>query len=223
MIGGNVAAPGEIAPRHLLTVLSKGDSTFKKGSGRLELAEKIFGDAAPLTARVFVNRVWDWHFGKPLVPTASDFGVQGEKPTQPELLDDLAARFIAHGWSLKWLHREIMLSATYRQSSRMRADGQAIDEENVLLWRMSPRRMDAEAYRDSLIRSAGMLKEDLYVPPEDSADSLNGRRTIYTRITRSRPTSTFLSQFDLPDPMLTNPARVQTPTPMPHLYLLNCP
>ena len=77
----------------------------------------------PLTARVIVNRVWDWHFGRPLVATPSDFGVQGEKPSDPQLLDDLAARFIAHGWSLKWLNREIMLSAAYRQSSKPRADG----------------------------------------------------------------------------------------------------
>src|SRR5260370_25335663 len=111
----NVAAPGPIVPRQFLTVLSKGDSTFKNGSGRLELADRIFSDASALTARVIVNRAWAWHFGKPLVATPSDFGVQGEKPSHPELLDDLAARFIANGWSLKWPHREIMLSAAYRQ------------------------------------------------------------------------------------------------------------
>ena len=221
--GGSITNAGDVVPRGFPTVLSTGDVRFAQGSGRLELAQKIFSDAQALAARVIVNRVWGWHFGRGLVATPSDFGTQGEKPSHPELLDDLAARFIAHGWSLKWLHREIMLSATYRQSSRMRADGQAIDEENVLLWRMSPRRMDAEAYRDSLIRSAGMLKEDLYGPPEDSADSLNGRRTIYSRITRSRPTSIFLSQFDFPDPMLTNPARVQTTTPMQQLFVMNSP
>ena len=97
MMHGNVASLGEIAPRHFLTVLSKGDSAFHQGSGRLELADDIFGDGAPLAARVIVNRVWGWHFGKPLVATTSDFGVQGEKPTHPDLLDDLAARFIAHG------------------------------------------------------------------------------------------------------------------------------
>ena len=119
---GNVAAPGEIVPRRFLTVPGQGRPAFHQGSGRLELADRIFSDAAPLAARVIVNRVWGWHFGKPLVATPSDFGTQGEKPTHPELLDDLAARFIAHGWSLKWLHREIMLSAAYRQSSRPRAD-----------------------------------------------------------------------------------------------------
>jgi hypothetical protein len=103
--------------RQFLTVLSKGDTTFKQGSGRLEFANNIFTQSGPLAARVIVNRVWSWHFGKPLVPTESDFGVQGDKPTHPELLNDLSARFIANGLSLKWLHREIMLSATYRQSS----------------------------------------------------------------------------------------------------------
>ena len=96
LLHGNVATPGEAVPRHFLTVLSSGDNTFKHGSGRLELADRIFADASPLTARVIVNRVWDWHFGRPLVPTTSDFGTQGEKPTHPQLLDDLAARFIAH-------------------------------------------------------------------------------------------------------------------------------
>ena len=137
---GNVASPGEIVPRHFPLVLARGDANFKKGSGRLELAEKIFTDAAPLSARIIVNRVWDWHIGKPIVATPSDFGVQGEKPTHPELLDDLAARFIANGWSLKWLNREIMLSATYRQSSKPREDAAKVDTVNSLVWRMNPRR-----------------------------------------------------------------------------------
>jgi hypothetical protein len=97
---GNVAAPGLIVPRGYLTVLSRGDTAFTDpGSGRLELADRIFSDSPGLAARVIVNRVWDWHFGRPLVPTTSDFGVQGDKPSHPELLDDLAARFVAHGWS----------------------------------------------------------------------------------------------------------------------------
>ena len=121
--------PAPWRPAQFLTVLSKGDTTFKQGSGRLELADDIFTQGGPLAARVIVNRVWGWHFGKPLVATESDFGAQGEKPTHPELLDDLAARFIANGWSLKWLHREIMLSAAYRQSSHPRADGLAADRD----------------------------------------------------------------------------------------------
>src|SRR5439155_3833060 len=134
--GGNVAKPAARAPRGFLSVLSKGDPKFHEGSGRRELAERIFSDAAPLSARVIVNRVWAWHFGKPLVATPSDFGVQGERPTHPELLDDLAARFIENGYSLKWLHREIMRSATYQQSSRPRDDAGRADSTNHLLWRM---------------------------------------------------------------------------------------
>ena len=123
-----------------------------------------------------MNRVWGWHFGKPLVATESDFGVQGEKPTHPELLDDLAARFIANGWSLKWLHREIMLSAAYRQSSHPRPEGLAADATNSLLWRMNPRRLDVEAYRDNLLEVSGDLDAtkpelsfDLNAPDQPSA------------------------------------------------------
>src|SRR5439155_4109185 len=122
-----------------------GNPNFMQGSGRRELAEKIFTDSAPLAARVIVNRVWAWHMGKPLVGTPSDFGVQGEKPTHPELLDDLSARFIHHGWSLKWLHRQILTSATYRQASNPREEGLKADAGNSLLWRMNPRRLDIEA------------------------------------------------------------------------------
>jgi len=131
---GNAATPGEIVPRRFLTVLSKTpNDAFGQGSGRLELGGRIFGDAAQLTARVIVNRVWGWHFDKHLVDTPSDFGSRGDLPTHPELLDDLAARFIANGWSMKWLHREIMLSATYRQSSHPRAEAEKIDPANQLL------------------------------------------------------------------------------------------
>ena len=115
--GGNLGTPTDPAPRGFPLVLAKDGGDFTNGSGRLELGEKIFSDAAPLSARVMVNRVWGWHFDKHLVGTPSDFGIQGLQPTHPELLEDLSARFIASGWSLKWLHREIMLSATYRQSS----------------------------------------------------------------------------------------------------------
>src|SRR5262249_3037093 len=150
--------------------------------------------AAPLAARVLVNRVWGWHFGRALVATTSDFGTQGEKPSHPELLDDLAARFIAHGWSLKWLHREIMLSAAYRQSSRPRPDGEAADPVNALLWRMNPRRLDAEIYRDSILRAAGTLKDSLYGPSED-LDSGSTRRAVYGRVGRGR-LSNFLRLYD---------------------------
>ena len=219
---GNVATPGEIVPRHFLTVLSKGDSRFQKGSGRLELGEKIFTDAAPLAARVIVNRVWDWHFGRPLAPTPSDFGVQGEKPTHPELLTDLAARFIAHGWSLKWLNREIMTSAAYQQSSKPRPELLKADPTNTLFWRMSPRRMDIESYRDTLLRASGRLSYTMAGPSEDVELATNVRRTVYGRISRGR-LSPVLKNYDFPDPMQSAGGRDLTTTSLQQLFVLNSP
>ncbi len=220
MLHGNVATPGEIVPRHFLRVLSKGDSTFKQGSGRRELGESIFGDGAPLAARVIANRVWGWHFGKPLVATTSDFGVNGDKPTHPELLDDLAARFIAHGWSLKWLNREIVTSAVFQQSSTPRAEGETINPGNSLLWRMNPRRLDIEAYRDSLLRAAGILSEEMGGPSADLDSATNTRRTVYGRISRTR-INNLLRQYDFPDPMQTASGRDLTTTSLQQLFLMN--
>jgi Protein of unknown function (DUF1553)/Protein of unknown function (DUF1549)/Planctomycete cytochrome C len=220
---GNSAAPGEIVPRHFLTVLAKNPTeVFKRGSGRLELAEKILTDAAPLSARVIVNRVWGWHFGKHLVGSPSDFGDRGDKPSHPELLDDLTARFVANGWSLKWLHREIMLSATYRQASKPRADAAAIDEENNLLWRMPPRRMDAEAIRDSLLQAAGKLNLEMSGPSQDLDNLDNTRRTVYGRINRGR-SSDILRLYDFPNPFQHSPTRGLTITPLQELFVLNSP
>ena len=219
---GNVASPGEIVPRHFPLVLARGDANFKKGSGRLELAEKIFTDAASLSARIIVNRVWNWHIGKPIVATPSDFGVQGEKPTHPELLDDLAARFIANGWSLKWLNREIMLSATYRQSSKPREDAAKVDTVNALVWRMNPRRMDIESYRDTLLRASDRLNEKMYGPSEDLQSENNVRRTVYGRVSRGRMSS-LLKTYDFPDPMQTAGGRELTITPLQQLFVMNSP
>jgi len=217
---GNVASPGEPAPRKFLAVLNQGNEEFNSGSGRLELAEKITTDAAPLTARVIVNRVWGWHFGRPLVNTPSDFGTQGEKPSHPELLDDLAARFIANGWSLKWLHREILLSSAWQQASNRRADGDRADQGNILLWRMNPRRLDVEAYRDSLLRISGALSPKLYGLSEDLDGEANVRRTIYGRISRSR-VSNVLKIYDFPDAIQTSPNRDLTTTPLQQLFVMN--
>jgi hypothetical protein len=201
-------------------VLANGDPRFMKGSGRLELAERIFADAAPLAARVIVNRVWDWHMGKPLVPTASDFGTQGEKPSHPELLDDLAAGFIAHGWSLKWLNREIMLSAAYRQSGRPRADAAQADPANTLMWRMNPRRMDVESYRDSLLRVTGRLSDGMYGPSEDVDAESSVRRTVYARVSRGRLSKLF-RLYDFPDASQTAPNRDLTTSSLQQLFILN--
>jgi hypothetical protein len=220
MAHGSVTAVGAIEPRHFLTVLSKGDSTFHQGSGRAEFADRVFSDGAPLAARVIVNRVWAWHFGKGLAGTPSDFGTQGEKPTHPQLLDDLSARFIAHGWSLKWLNREIVLSAAYRQSSHPRADGEAADSVNALIWRMNPRRMDIESYRDSLLRSAGKLNEEMHGPAEEADSLTNVRRTVYARVSRAR-VNPLLREYDFPDPIQTAGARDLTVTSLQQLFLMN--
>ena len=218
---GNVAAPGEIVPRGFPAVLARGnDTTFKNGSGRLELADRLFTDARALAARVMVNRVWGWHFGKGLVATASDFGTQGDKPTHPELLDDLAARFIEHGWSLKWLNKEIMMSAAYRQTSQPRAEGVQADEANTLLWRQNPRRLDAEAYRDTLTRSAGLLDLQMGGLPGDIDEDDYYRRAIYGRVSRARRAQ-MLGLFDFPEATQTAPGRDVTTSTLQQIYLMN--
>ncbi len=218
----NVATPGALVPRQFLTVLSSGDTTFKQGSGRLEFANDIFQQSGPLAARVIVNRVWGWHFGKPLVATESDFGVQGDKPTHPELLNDLTARFIANGWSLKWLHREIMLSAAYRQASHPRTEGLAADPTNSLLWRMNPRRLDIEAYRDNLLQVSGDLEDKVPTLSFDLDAPTNHLRTVYGRVSRGR-LNTLLALYDFPDPMMTAPQRELTTSPLQQLFVMNSP
>src|SRR6185503_18001342 len=135
-------------PRQFPEILS-GDKRepFKKGSGRLEFAQAIASTNNPLTARVMVNRVWLYHFGAPLVRTPSDFGLRSDPPINPELLDHLAAQFMADGWSLKKLHRSIMLSSTYQQSSEDNVANAKLDPANDLLWRMNRHRLDFEAMR----------------------------------------------------------------------------
>src|SRR5262249_1548694 len=150
-VRGNPATLGEEAPRRFLAVLDTQGKPFAKGSGRLELAEAIASKDNPLTARVMVNRIWQHHFGRGLVATPSNFGALGERPTHPELLDHLATAFIRSGWSVKALHREIMLSATYRQGSGFDARGQEVDPQNKLLWHVSRRRLEVEAWRDAML------------------------------------------------------------------------
>jgi hypothetical protein len=218
--GGNLGTPTDPARRGFPIVLSKDAGDFTQGSGRLELGEKIFTDAAPLSARVMVNRVWGWHFDKHLVGTPSDFGIQGLQPTHPELLDDLSARFIASGWSLKWLHKAIMLSATYRQASKPRTREMDVDPTNQLLWRMNPRRMDIEAYRDSLLQAADTLDLTLYGPSE-SVDEVN-RRTVYSSISRGR-SNDVMRLYDVPAPLAHIPMRQPTLNPQQALFVMNSP
>jgi hypothetical protein len=223
MIRGDVNNKGPVVPRGFIQVLCENDrAKFTKGSGRLELAESIACNDNPLTARVIVNRVWGQFFGRPLVSTPSNFGALGEPPTHPELLDDLAARFMEHGWSLKWLHRELALSATYRQSSRIETSKEAIDPANLLLWRMPRRRLSIEQWRDALLFASGRLDPQVGGESIDPSDADSTRRTVYAERSRLE-LDAMLKTFDFPDPNAHAARRVQTTTPLQKLFALNNP
>jgi mono/diheme cytochrome c family protein len=218
---GNPADLGDEAPRAFLAVISPPDAKpFEQGSGRLELARAIADGNNPLTARVFVNRVWQQHFGRGIVGTPSNFGLLGERPTHPELLDHLASRFIAGGWSVKALHREIMLSATYRQASTLNAANYERDPDNRLLWRMNRRRLDVESWRDAVLAACGNLDSSLGGPSFKLEDAANCRRTLYAAVSRHE-LNPMLRLFDFPDPNLTAERRTITTVPMQQLFVLN--
>ena len=220
-VRGNVANPGQTVRRRFLTVFEPdGPQPFEQGAGRLELANKIVGEAGPLAARVWVNRVWGWHFGQHLVRTPSDFGTQGQMPTHPELLEDVAARLVGSGWSLKWLHREIMLSSTYRQGSRLVAASQAADPTNRWLWRMTPRRLDVEAWRDSVLQASGELNLAMGGPSSEVDSDSPARRTVYSRVSRAR-LHPVLQLYDFPVATQHSPLRQVTTTPLQQLFVLN--
>src|SRR5262249_26240202 len=152
---------------------------FKKGSGRLEMAQAIVHKDNPLTARVLVNRLWLHHFGAGLVTTPSDFGLRSDPPSHPELLDYLAKHFVEEGWSIKKRHRLILLSHAYRQQSRVVPEAAKVDPENRLLWRMNRRRLDFEALRDGLLAASGKLDLKMGGPAVDIvAAPFSGRRTV---------------------------------------------
>jgi len=222
---GNPNRAADAVPRRFFEVLSEPVRPFEQGSGRLELARAIASPTNPLTARVMANRVWQQHFGAGLVKSPSDFGVRSEPPSHPELLDWLAARFIAQGWSLKQLHRDLMNSAVYRQSATPAATGSAdpqeVDSENRLLWRMNRRRLDFESLRDALLWSAGTLDRTVGGP---SIPLLGGppRRTVYGFIDRlSLPG--LLRTFDFPSPDSSSAGRDNTTVAPQALFLMNGP
>jgi hypothetical protein len=187
----------------------------------LELAAAITADDNPLTARVIVNRLWMHHIGEPIVATPSDFGLRSEQPTHPELLDYLADRLRRQGWSLKQLHREIVLSNTYRQQSADRADGQAIDPENRLVWRMNRRRLEFEPLRDALAAAAGALDLRQGGPPVDLvAQPFTTRRAVYGFIDRQDLPGLFRA-FDFASPDQSTAQRPQTTVPQQALFLMN--
>lgn len=230
MIRGNPLKRGTEEPRHFLSALgSDNPKPFQQGSGRLELARAIVDPANPLTARVIVNRVWAHHFRHGLVATPSDFGLRSGPPTHPGLLDWLTSKFIAEGWSLKRLYRQIVLSATFLQSSAgpdeadRRDAAMEKDPANRLLWRMEPRRLTYEEFRDSMLAvaddlnlRAGGKPVDLFKPP------FPDRRTIYGLVDRQFLPGT-LRVFDFANPDLHIAQRAETTVPQQALFFMNHP
>ena len=220
-IRGDKENLGPAVPRRFLSVLADGEpEPFSRGSGRLELARAIATPSNPLTARVFVNRLWQWRFGRGLVKTASNFGQLGERPTHPHLLDWLAAEFVESGWSIKALDRAILLSEAYQRSSETIAANEEIDADNNLLWRFNPvQRLDAETLRDAMLAVSGEL--DL---AEGGVPALFGdghfRRSLYGKVDRTNP-HPFMALFDFPDAKTHSAARDATVGPLQRLYLLN--
>jgi len=223
---GEAENRGEIVPRRFLQILS-GPSRppFRYGSGRLELAWAIVNTNNPLTSRVLVNRVWLHHFGQGLVSTPDDFGNQSEPPSHPELLDYLARRFMEEGWSIKKLHREIMLSSACRQSSANNPRYAQMDPQNRLLWRANIRRLDFEEVRDSILALGGQLELTVGGPPTQldlGEGGFSHRRTLYGLVDRRNLPEVY-GQFDFANPDLTTGRRYETTVPQQSLFMMNNP
>ena len=232
---GDPAKPGEVAPRRFLTVLGgQAIAGSESSSGRRQLADWIVDPHNPLSARVMVNRIWLHHFGKGLVPTPNDFGKQGKPPTHPELLDWLASRFIDSGWSMKAMHRLILLSRTYQLSSDRTGESLARDANNELLAAYPRRRMDAESIRDTLLVLGGHLdtrwpgahpfppqsewKFTQHNPFKAVYDSRHRSVYLMTQRIQRHP---YLALFDGADPSASTAARATSTTPLQALFLLN--
>jgi cytochrome c553 len=218
-IRGNPATPGDAAPKGFLQVLTAAATTSNDFT-RLDLANAIASKDNPLTARVIVNRVWAVHFGRGLVNTPSNFGKLGDPPSHPELLDWLAVNFIKNGWSLKWLHRQIVASSTYQLDSRADSANDKIDAANIYLWRGTRRRLDIELWRDSLLAVSGNLDPARGGPTFDLHDQNAKRRTVYARISRHELNG-LLRLFDFPDANVTADKRTTTTVPQQQLFALN--
>ena len=223
---------GAVAPRQFLEILAGPDrQPFYEGSGRRELALAIANRTNPLTPRVLVNRVWLHHFGAGIVSSPDDFGNMAEKPTHPELLDWLSMRFMDDGWSLKKLHKRILMSATYRQSANPQVnalvaqkgavDPLKIDAANKYLWHANLRRLDFESIRDSMLMLTGKMDTTLGGRPVNiTEDPISYRRSIYGYIDRER-LSDLQSQFDFADPDMANSKRGSTIVPQQALFFMN--
>jgi hypothetical protein len=216
---GNPHTLGEEVPRRFLAVLSPEQSLpFMEGSGRLQLANDIIG--SPIASRVFVNRVWKWHFGTGIVNTPDNFGFAGERPSNPDLLEYLSSRFQANGFSLKKLQREIMLSAVYQTSPDESKEAHEKDGNNRLHSHFNRQRLDAESIRDSILFVSGDLDlKELGGPSQDFGPE-NTRRTVYCKVSRFR-LNNFLQVFDFPNPSFTAEQRFSTNVPVQRLYFMN--
>ena len=205
---------------------------------RLKLAQWVTTPDNPLTARVIVNRLWKHHFGTGLASTLNDLGVNGVRPTHPELLDWLAAELVSTGWSLKRIHRLILTSRTWRQSSQSREAALAADGGSLLLWRFPPRRLEAEVIRDNILLASGVLESRMGGPgfsgfkveaenvrhyhPKETYGPADWRRMLYMTKVRQEREPTF-GVFDCPDFNQTVPSRSRSTTPLQSLSLLNSP
>ena len=235
-VGGDYNNPSETVPRRYVEVLAGSDGPDSPGSGRRELAELIASEKNPLTARVAVNRIWQHLFGTGIVRTPDDFGMMGELPSHPELLDYLAMRFMEEGWSQKKLIRLLVMTQAFQASSRPSPAAKQLDPENRLLSHYPARRLDAEAIRDTILAVSGRLDRKLYGPSIDPYRSTEkkkrrlysgpldgrGRRSIYTKVTLMEG-PVFLTTFNFPDPKTTRGRRDRTNVPAQALALLNDP
>ncbi len=222
-IRGNAGNRGDTVPRRFIQLLSGPDSQPFTDSGRLELAQDIADAKNPLTSRVIVNRIWMYHFGAAIVRTPSDFGTRGEPPTNPELLDWLASTFVKDGWSIKKLHRRIMLSSAYQQSSDVSPKAFAADPENRLVWKQNRQRLDFEALRDSILDVSGKLDTTLGGPAvEITAAPYSSRRTVYGFIDRQNLQGLFRA-FDFASPDTSSAQRYNTTVPQQSLFMMNSP
>ncbi len=227
---------GDPVPRHFLQVVAgENQPSIESGSGRLQIARWMASKDNPLTARVMVNRIWKHHFGNGIVRSTDNFGKMGETPSHPELLDYLAGEFVSSGWSVKAMHRMIVLSSAYQMSSHASETAAKLDPSNKLLQHMPVRRLEAEAIRDSILATAGTLDETLFgpsVPPHISqyqdgrgkpkTGPLDGagRRSIYIQVRRNFMTPLFVA-FDYPSPISAIGTRTVSTVPSQALIMMN--
>ncbi|WP_395090266.1 DUF1553 domain-containing protein [Armatimonas sp.] len=223
LIRGEKQRPGEVVPRRVFALCTPGSEPqpIKAGSGRLDLARAIAAPSNPLTARTVVNRAWMHHFGQGFIRTADDLGNMSENPSHPELLDWLSGRFMETGWSLKKLHKWVLLSNTYQQSPDTQPAYEKKDPANRLLWRANLRRLDFESIRDTMVALTGKLDPVLGGKPVNITDEpYVYRRSVYGYIDRLF-LSDLLTQFDVSDPTMTNTGRISTIVPQQALFFMN--